>query len=72
MSKLNIVRNGCCKEFKIPTGLGSYDFIAKNNNISVFSLRQWVQKYKIHGASVFGSKSIDSTPNCLKTIIIKP
>lgn len=38
-------------------GKGSYEFIAKNNNISEFSLRQWVQKYKIHGASVFCNKT---------------
>lgn len=38
-------------------GKGSYEFIAKNNNISEFSLRQWVQKYKIHGTSVFCNKT---------------
>ena len=38
-------------------GLGSYELIAKNNNISVFNIKKWVRRYLIHGASVFCAKT---------------
>lgn len=53
-------------------GLGSYAFLAKKYHIGCKTLKEWVAKYRIHGADVFSNKVGNTSYSSeLKNICVK-